>query len=178
MTCIVGIAEDGKVYIGGDSLGSNGHNKKEFTRPKVFKNGDFILGYTSSYRMGQLLEASFEAPERLTSETDDFKYLINKVIPAIKSCFKTAGYEESKSGVEQGGIFLIGYKGCLYKIQADYSMLGSSEAATGSGQDFAIGSLHTSAEFEMTPKERITAAIEAASFNCATVGGPVNIVEQ
>lgn len=175
MTCIVGIVKDGKVYIGGDSLGSNGHTKSVFPRPKVFKNGDFIIGYTSSYRMGQLLEATFEPPERLLSENDDFKFLISKVVPAIKTCFSEAGFEATEDGQKFGGCFLLGYKHKLYKVQAEYSLLEIDEAATGSGETFALGSLYSTKD-NITPEHRIEEAINAAAYHCVSVGGPVHIV--
>ena len=56
MTCVVGLIEDNTIYLGADSLGSNGHSKSEYRFPKVFQNGDFLIGYTSSFRMGQMLQ--------------------------------------------------------------------------------------------------------------------------
>ena len=42
MTCIVGVAKNGKVYIGADSLGSNGFTKEIRKECKVFKNGEML----------------------------------------------------------------------------------------------------------------------------------------
>jgi hypothetical protein len=55
MTCIVGIVENGKVYMGGDAAGVNGYSVRVRKDPKLFKVGEFLFGYTSSFRMGQLL---------------------------------------------------------------------------------------------------------------------------
>jgi len=44
MTCIVGVAKGGKVYIGADSLGSNGFTKEIRKECKVFKSGEFLVG--------------------------------------------------------------------------------------------------------------------------------------
>lgn len=178
MTCIVGIAFNGKVYIGGDTLGSDGFRKGVYDRPKVFKNNDFIIGYTTSYRMGQLLEASFIPPERLSSEKDDFIYIVNRVIPAIKSCLSRGGFEQSHNGKDEGGVFLLGYKGNLYEVQSEYSILKASHMAIGSGIDHAMGALSAIHKINptMTPEEKITIAIEAAMESCLSVGGSVDIV--
>ena len=56
MTCIVGVVDKGIVHMAGDKLGSNGFTKGISVRPKVFHNGDFLVGYTTSFYMGQLLE--------------------------------------------------------------------------------------------------------------------------
>jgi hypothetical protein len=60
MTCIAGISdkETGITYLGGDSLGSNGYSGAINKQHKVFHlqdTNEAIIGYTSSFRMGQLL---------------------------------------------------------------------------------------------------------------------------
>lgn len=52
MTCIIGFIKNKKVYIGGDSAGVGGSHVTIRRDSKVFKNGNFIMGYTSSFRMG------------------------------------------------------------------------------------------------------------------------------
>jgi hypothetical protein len=39
MTCIVGIAEKGTVWLGGDTCCSNNHTQVRIVDPKVFKKG-------------------------------------------------------------------------------------------------------------------------------------------
>jgi ATP-dependent protease HslVU (ClpYQ) peptidase subunit len=63
MTCIVGMVENGKVYIGGDSAGVSGFDYHIREDQKVFQNGDMIFGFTSSFRMGQLLQYSLKIPD-------------------------------------------------------------------------------------------------------------------
>lgn len=59
LTCIVGMTHKGKVYIGADSLGSNGFTQSIRKESKVFKNGEFLIGCTSSFRMIDLLKWKF-----------------------------------------------------------------------------------------------------------------------
>ena len=75
MTAIVGIAEKGSVYIGGDSAGVAGLSISTRTDVKVFKNGPFVLGFTSSFRMGQILQYKFDPPKQTVGQ-DDMKYLV------------------------------------------------------------------------------------------------------
>lgn len=57
MTCIIGIeTKDGKVILGGDNLGSDGHTSSLYAQSKIFKHSGMIFGYTSSFRFGQLVE--------------------------------------------------------------------------------------------------------------------------
>jgi len=62
MTCIVGLVENGKVYIGGDSAGVAGLDITTRKDEKVFQKENMIFGFTSSFRMGQILRYSFKNP--------------------------------------------------------------------------------------------------------------------
>jgi hypothetical protein len=82
MTCIVGLEHQGKVYIGADSAGVQGYNVTCRSDEKVFQNKDFILGFTSSFRMGQLLRYSFNPPTQPANK-DDMHYLATDFITAV-----------------------------------------------------------------------------------------------
>ncbi|KKN17732.1 hypothetical protein LCGC14_0962700, partial [marine sediment metagenome] len=63
MTCIVGFIDDGgKAWMGGDSAGVAGHHTHPRRDPKVFRVGPVLIGYTSSFRMGQLLRYHLKIP--------------------------------------------------------------------------------------------------------------------
>lgn len=170
MTCIVGIAREGKVYMGGDSIGISEHSKCQRNDPKVFKLGQFLIGFTTSYRMGQLLKYSLRIPQQ-TDNQSDFEYMVTTFIPKVRECLETGGFEDD--GGIRGGVFLVGYKGKLYKVWSDFQV---SEPTTqygscGSGEDLALGSLfatrhHWDCHF------RILDALKAAETFNVTVGGP------
>lgn len=52
MTCIVGITDGHTVTIGGDSAGSDGWHVAVRSDSKVFQVGPYLMGFTTSYRMG------------------------------------------------------------------------------------------------------------------------------
>ena len=56
MTCIVGLVDDGKVYMGGDAASVDGYIVRTSALSKVFRNGPFLIGYSTSWRMGQILQ--------------------------------------------------------------------------------------------------------------------------
>lgn len=176
LTCIVGIAEDGKVFIGGDSAGVSGLDLTVRSDEKVFKNGEFLFGFTSSFRMGQLLRFSFSPPAR-AEKMDDYKYLVTTFMNAVRQCLKDGGYARSKEGEEQGGTFLLGYRGKLYCVHSDYQVGSSVDGfeSCGCGDQIAHGSL-----FSTTGKpasERIDTALKAAERFSAGVRGPFTILE-
>jgi len=121
MTCIVGLVHDGKVYMGGDSCASNGHLSYVRKDVKVFIRGPFIFGFTTSFRMGQLLQYSLAEPLH-DPAISDHQYMTTTFIDAVRNCLKTGGYASATNGTEAGGIFLVGYKGQLYRVDDDYQV--------------------------------------------------------
>ncbi len=87
MTCIVGLVDKDKIYLGGDAAGVGGYNKEIRKQPKVFSNKGVLFGYTTSFRMGQLLQYSLKIPKQ-PARKKDFEYLCTNFVDAIMACFK------------------------------------------------------------------------------------------
>ena len=119
MTCIVGLVHEGVVYIGGDRAGVAGLSLVVRADEKVFRNGDFLMGFTTSFRMGQLLRYKLDPPRR---HPDDrvAKYMVVDFINAVRECLKAGGWASKEKEIEQGGTFLVGYSGHLFTVQGDY----------------------------------------------------------
>lgn len=182
MTCIVGLKHKDKIYIGGDSLGSNSDLQKTVRADaKVFIKHDMIFGFTSSFRMGQILRYAFDIPQRAEG-VEDMEYLVRTFIPAVIECFETNGFtpKEDEDSSAVGGVFLLGYKGQLYQIETDFQVgiPTLDYDACGCGDDLALGSMYTSEQLDkkLTPEKRITMALEAASAHSAGVAGPYVIM--
>lgn len=176
MTCIVGLIDNGRIFMGGDSQGTSGSYKGTLKTKKVFQNGEFLIGYTTSYRMGQLLQHSFNPP--IPKEDQDIlTYMTTDFINAIRDCMKKGGYAKCSNGEESGGTFLVGFRGRLFEIQDDFSVLESEHAfnSVGCGSSFALGSLISTET--LPPKARISMALSAAETFSSGVGGPMYILE-
>lgn len=171
MTCIVGIAEKGSVYLGGDSAGVGRYDLTVRADRKVFRNGDFIMGFTSSFRMGQLLAYSLAPPQRFP-ERDIHSFMVTDFVDAVRQCLKAGGYAEKRNESESGGTFLVGYAGRLFTIYDDYQVAESVDgfAACGCGDEVALGSLYTTQG--ASPAHRLKVALEAAERLSAGVRGP------
>lgn len=176
MTCIVGLVADDKVYIGGDSAGSNSWQLTVRKDTKVFRNGNFLIGACSSFRMIQLLQYAFRPPvyEKPLEDNPEYLscYMATSFIDAVRECFKTGGYAKKEAEQESGGTFLVGFQGRLFCIQDDYhvgeALCGYS--AIGDGEDVALGALYLSGE--LMPENRLQLALEAAQYHCTGVRGP------
>lgn len=172
MTCIVGLVDEGKVYIGGDSAGVNG-NWDLIVRadPKVFRTGPFLMGFTSSFRMGQLLHYAFVPPPH-PPELDLYRYMTVDFINAVRDCLKSGGWAKKEGEKEVGGIFLVGYRGHLFHVESDYQVGEALDGymAVGSGDEVARGALY--ATQKLPPMVRLRLALEAAERWNAGVRGP------
>lgn len=179
MTCIVGLVEKGEVFIGGDSAGIAGWQLTVRKDSKVFRNGDFLIGGTSSFRMLQLLHHAFEPPKYTGTGTDwgIEKYMAVDFVNAIRQCFKDGGFATKNSEAESGGNFLIGFQGRLFEIEADYQVGEPlcGYTACGCGADVAIGSFYASSA--MAAKKRVLLALKAAEAHNAGVRGPFVVEE-
>lgn len=178
MTCIVGIEDkkSGKVYIGCDSAGVAGWDLTLRADEKVFRNGEFLIGYTSSFRMGQLLRYELAIPKHPAS-ADSMEYMVRNVVPAIRECFKKGGYQKTENAVESGGTFLIGYQGELFAVESDYQIAKPSNSvhAVGCGAIAAIGAML--AMPNEPPKSRAMKALKISEMVNAGVRGPFLVMD-
>lgn len=176
MTAIAALVEDNVVYIGGDSAGVSGLSLHVRKDPKVFINGPFVMGFTSSFRMGQLLRYSFIPPEHPAKIGID-RYMNTIFVDSVRECLKEGGFAEVAHGVESGGTFIIGYKGKLFVMHGDYQIAipATNYTAVGCGEDLCIGSLHATNGTDVEPKKRIKMALQAAEAFSGGVRGPFTI---
>lgn len=172
MTCIVGLVDKGKVYIGGDSAGVDARLEMSVRRDrKVFRNGEFVMGFTTSFRMGQILAFAFTPPKPREGE-DLLAYMVKDFIPVARTAMKDGGYSKIEHHQEEGGTFLVGFRGRLFRVDADFQV-GENQLpfdACGCGQSIALGSLFSSGR--LTPRARLVEALRAAESFSAGVRAP------
>jgi len=180
MTCIVALKDEKAIYMGGDAAGVGGLSLSIRQQPKVFflNEGKMMIGYTSSFRMGQLLQHQLVVPEH-SPRKDTEKYLVTDFIDAVRNCFKSHGYSRVKESEEFGGIFLLAYDNEIWGIDSDYQV-GKNYVpydAVGCGADIALGSLYsTHTNDRYNSWDRINVALSAASVFSAGVAGPFTII--
>jgi len=166
MTCIVGLVNNGHVHLAGDSAGVADHELRTRRDPKVFHLGPFVIGFTSSFRMGQILRYNF-APEFPSVEADPghiepFAYMVQTFIPALRETLEQGGYRKRENEVESGGTFLVGFHGRLFKVHSDFQVEEALDPfnACGCGEPYAMGAL---------------AAVLAGSPTDAKTGKPLTV---
>jgi ATP-dependent protease HslVU (ClpYQ) peptidase subunit len=171
LTVIVGLVHKHRVHLGGDSAGVSGYQLTVRRDPKVFTNGPYVMGFTTSFRMGQLLRHAFKVP-RPKGDLD--RFMVTGFVDALRSCLKDGGWARKDAEQEQAGTFLVGIHGRLFSIESDYQVAEPADgyAAVGGGDELALGALHATAVLGMKPRQRLTAALAAADHHSAGVVGP------
>lgn len=177
MTCIVGLVENGTIYIGGDSAGVD-ETFSICTRAdeKVFVNEteDMIVGFSGSFRIGQLLRYAFVAPPQKVGQ-DDMAYLVTDFIDALRTMQKDKGSMKKENELEEhSASFLFGFNKKLYVVESDFQVAQPLEnyVACGCGADIALGAMYATKHLKMKPKVRLELALNAAAEYSAGVRGP------
>jgi hypothetical protein len=181
MTCIVGIEHENGVIIGGDSAGVAGWTTTMRADEKVFRVGDYIMGNCGSPRMAQLLRYVLDVRTPHGADLVDMdRFMATVFVDACRKAFKDGGVVTVKDGCETcPGSFLVGICGRLYNIQADFQFSRSQRGhqSVGCGDEIALGSLHTTAQYDIDPEMRVTLALEAAAEISGGVVPPFVILE-
>lgn len=173
MTCIAGITHNGVVHISGDSAGVAGLDLRIRRDSKVFKNGEFVFGCTTSFRMIQLLRYALTVPKR-HPDTDVMTFMTTTFMDCVRTTLKSGGFCNVNNNVESGGTFLIGHAGRLFAVYSDFQVEETNDSfnACGCGETYALASLFSTNGSTLTPTERLTAALECAAHFSAGVIGP------
>jgi len=177
MTCIIGLAEGGKVWIGGDSASSDGSWIVRATAiEKVFQCPPFLLGCETSFRMMQILRYHLgDLPEQ--GESNTTAYMVKTFVERIRRIFKEHGFAKIEDSKEEGGQFFVGYNGWLYLIGSDFQVNSYRDGldAIGSGANLALGAMKA-LDF-LPPRERVERALEVAAYFSGGVMPPFTVLE-
>ena len=179
MTAIVGITDGQTVVIAGDSAGVGGDITRSRLDAKVFTNGPYVIGYTTSFRMGQLLRYAFKAPVPPDDEDGLHAFMCVDFVNGVRQGLKEGGWASKNNDQEEGGSFLVGVRGRLFEISDDYQVgeLADGYAAVGCGAEIALGALHATGGTAMSLEARVIAALEAAAHFSTGVRPPFTVVD-
>ena len=182
MTCVVGLVADDEVWIGTDSAAVDANNSLQHVRGKLVRlalgesSATALLGYTTSFRMGQILAHHVALPAMTwrpsSVESNVEAYVVQRIVPVVRGAFRDGGWAKKENEREQGGTFIVACKGRLFGVWDDFSVIEptSGYEAVGSGRYEALGALY--ATEGMAARERVETALRAAEHFNGTVRGP------
>lgn len=174
MTIIVGLKTSDGVILGCDSQGSAEYNKTFRKDSKIFEVHGIGYGFTSSYRMGQILK--YHTTEILDNmrENDLYGYIVTKLVPMYRRILTENGFKSNTNGVDSGGSFLLAIDGRLFAVLEDFQVEERLEEynAIGCGDSYALGALYTQSS-NLKPKARVIDAIKASKYFSCGCGGDI-----
>jgi ATP-dependent protease HslVU (ClpYQ) peptidase subunit len=183
LTCIVAVAKDGKTWMGGDSAGVCDLSLVQRADAKVFEKDGYLFGFTSSFRMGQLLRYRLSVPRRHADE-DLMAFMATSFVDAVRDCLKEHGFARIENGVEEGGTFLVAVEGRIFRVCDDYQIGESVHPydACGCGEEIARGALFAmhndySNRTKVAPRIMVDRALKAAEMFSGGVRGPFRVIE-
>lgn len=174
MTCILAVKRNGKIVIAGDRAASAGLDVSVRKHPKIFKVDEFHIGYSGSFRMGQLLQFKLKAKHQ-TAKQSDFEYMVTTFIDTVKAMFEENSFGEK----DEGGFFLVVYRGEIYKIESDFHVgcCDRDYESVGTGGRFAEVTVKTLLDVGGQALETVVMkAMENAAFFDQGVKAPFDII--
>lgn len=167
MSCVVGLIDNGKIFMGADGFATTEDGERRpIVANKIFRNKEYLIGYTGSVRTGQLIEpAYFDAPEKIGELAESMRQHLYAM-----GCVATA-----EGGISmQTSNFLIAYKERLYEILMDFQLneILGNYTAIGSGACYAMGAMFVLNKSKLEPMKQLELALYAATEFHTSVGPP------
>lgn len=165
MTCIAGIAQGGIVHLGADTQATADTEIFERADDKLFALGDYVIGFSGSYRIGQIIRYSFDAPVFNRNVYDsEHEFMVTNFVPTVIRTLKSYDVLGTERPVSMSGELLIGLRGKLFSVGDDFQvgMERSQYDGIGSGGLVARASLFSTADMLLSPAERVSLAVRAA----------------
>jgi hypothetical protein len=191
MTCIVAVEHEGKIWVGADSIGMDEslYYNRRLDR-KIFWNNEYLIGFTGSFRGGQILKHKLELPnfppqylpQNFCPEIKDVSlrnlpsellilvenFFVNEIVDTIKSAFEQGGWANSEDDFVW---FLIACGPYMVVIQNDLQVeIVEDYTSIGVAAPLALGALAVTET--MGPEERLLLSLAVASKHSAGVTEP------
>ena len=176
MTLVIAISDGQRLVFAADSAASNLKTGEIYNldNEKIFACGPWLIGHTTSYRLGQVLryQVSWPTPPADLNHLESF--IVREVVEPVRKAMRGAGASKRIQGADNGGSFLVGYAGQIFAIADDYSVVHFPHpfAAIGHGRHVAYGALHALQESPISLEEKCRAALEASEAFDNTVRRP------
>lgn len=175
MTCIVAIAHEGIVYMGGERGNSDSHTIVSSTRPKIFESGPYLIGYAGNTGIGQAIVYNFDFPAVGKTNNID-RHMLQVFIPKLRS-FITDNNIKLPDDSDENSSFIVGVRGRVYEIDlSDFQCVEYNQISIGSGSSYALGALHALKDYE--PLEKLSSSLDAAITYSPSCQGPVDILQK
>lgn len=172
MTCCVALRDpiSNRICVGADCVGTAGLRSERRADPKIFRVPPYVVAFTSSYRMGQLIAvSSLPAPPTEDDDAAAWRFAVSVLVPEFRRLFADGGFRRKDSEQESGGTFLLCWGSHMFSVGDDFQVAQSLSpfTAIGCAMDVALGSLYSTCSNPSASARVITALSAAAEFSAA-----------
>ena len=175
MTCIAVLRDEEYIYMAGERAVSTSEQIQYLSKPKVWKDGAYLLGY-AGHLSGPTLFHSFNPPQPpkdlYGEDLDAFMY---------KEFLKYTHNFYDMHNVRTDGLdLLIAVGDRIYEHSTENLSLYAYDEpfnSIGSGAPYVMGSLFSTADFDLSANERIRLALETANKYSPSCGGKIDILK-
>lgn len=174
MTCIAVLQQDGQVYMAGDRAVSNMDEINYLSTPKVWKAGAYMFGY-AGHLSALTVYHTFNPPQppKGLYGKDLDKFMYTRFLTYMSEFY-------DKRSIKTDGLdLLISVRDRVYEHSTDNMSLYAYDTdynAIGSGSPYVMASLFSTADSELSGRDRIKLAVQAACKFSPTCGGKIDIV--
>jgi ATP-dependent protease HslVU (ClpYQ) peptidase subunit len=172
MSTVIGIVDDGKVWMGADSYATTTcGERRRIICEKMFINNRYLIGFIGSVRSGQVLRPEyFEVPENIYEFPDKMMEQFKR-----KGCLAVSS--DTHMSTHESNFLIATPNGKLFEILLDFQINEIKDfTAIGSGSPFALGSLYTTKDWGDHKRRIMTAFKVAAAYDMST--GPPYTIEE
>ena len=172
MTCIAVLKTENTIWMAGDRGASDEDTILPLTAPKVFKIGQYLIGYAGSMD-GERIRHNFKPPVPKTKDIEKFMY--TEFLVALRNFYEAWWVDVSKDS-DFGMIICV--NGQMYEHNAVDMSLTTYNAdylTMGSGSQIALGALYATSN-QKNGKRRVQLAVEAAIKYSTSCIGPIDII--
>ena len=175
MTTIIAIQQKNKVLFGADSqvTSSSGRIQRHKEMIKISERGPFIIAGSGECAPCDIAQHIWNPPRPTGNEWKDlYHFMIAKVVPSLKACFKENEYKWDIDEDEAKFCFLIAIAGQVFELADDMSISLNDTGfyGVGSGSSYAIGALEAGSS--------LSESLEIAARNDAYTSSPFIYYEQ
>ncbi len=180
MTCVLGYKTENSIIMAAESASicECSLDKKIRIDEKLFVRDNMIFAFSGSWRMGQILKYSLFIPNQ-PKGMSDHEYMCSLFVDEVILVFEEKKFGTIDNNEVSGGFFLVGYNGNIYVIESDFQVgvENTPYHAMGCGESFSLGCLHALEGTHMSPKDKLTKALDAACKFSAGCQAPYTYAE-
>jgi ATP-dependent protease HslVU (ClpYQ) peptidase subunit len=152
MTTIVAIQYEDRVVIGADSQVTSARKYSHPRMAKITERNQYLIAGAGLSAACDIAQHIWIPPKATLDDRKDlYHFMIAKVVPSLKQCFKDNDFRlEGDKDEETRFSFLIAIGGEVFDLADDFaiSLDGSGHYAIGSGSSLALGALAHEATLE------------------------------